>query len=192
MELDKYQNKFRAEHPETGELSQGSVLSGEQAQALGQLFHDKVYQLSSKKEDLTLAEATLVDQVVDLGSRVVVMAEDREGFSLPVDSADQKKLMSSAYQMVTGSGERWPLDHAVESPSDVIAVMHGLTGGAVGMRRNPHTRLATEDYAMSIMPYLGAMVAENGGLTLDGYFAGIIQNLLNNFELAEVAQPQAV
>jgi hypothetical protein len=179
--VETYTRQFSAKYPEAGEFSRGAVINAEQAKKLGDIFSVKVTELS-RKADLTDTEKTFLDNVVDVGTRNLVV---RPGTQLPTDGSNARELIKAAAHMYRESSQAWPLQHEVSSSQDMHEVMNGLTGNAVDLRRYPHLRTPVEDYAMHIMPFFGEVVSQNGGMELDDYVSGNLKYLLSQYEMVE-------
>lgn len=181
--LDGYNKKFAANYPETGEVQVDTVLNGEQAQQLGELFSRKIV-LPSRKPTLTGSEATFVDSVRDKGSRIVIGAANK-GVALPDSKDHESKLMHAAARLYDAIPRPWPIGDRIESQEDVLTVMDGLTGSTVGIKSNPVVRGVAEDYATTIMPYFADMVTANGGLRLDESTTANLRHLIAQYEASE-------
>lgn len=185
--LETYRQQFSTKHPEAGEFNQGAVVNAEQAKKLGEVFSGKVLELSRKAE-LSTADMAFLDNVVDIGTRNIVV---NPGAQLPVESEHVRELVKASAHLYRESAQTWPLDHDVSSSQDIHTVMNGLTGNAVGVRGNPALRTPIEDYAMHIVPYFGEVVAQNGDLQLDAYMTGNLQYMLAQYEMVEQQPVQA-
>lgn len=187
MNLETYSQQFAVQHPETGEARNGALISAEQAVALGGVFKDKIIDIS-RKANLTIEEATFVDNTADLASRCISWGVEQKGMHISDDSESFNKLKQAAYRAFSVTPNQWPVEAKGEGRRAKLAVLNEFSGAKMSMRRYPDTRPAMEDYAMNAMTLFGEMVASNGGLELDDYLTSNIQTLLAKYEMAEASQ----
>lgn len=152
--------------------------------ALGDVFASKVTNISRKTE-LTPQDANFISAVADLGARNIVFCLENGTLAAPRDEQQVAGMLAKAsrcprnYQTVTTK-----LSHSPEA--NIVSGLRGLTGGNVAVSNDPQLRVHAEEFAAAVMPFFGSMVAENeGGLHVNEYMAGNLQDLLARYEMHE-------
>lgn len=172
--LDGYSKRFTNNHPETGEIESGTVITHEQAKKMSEIFSTKIAELS-RKEELGGAEATFVDRITDLSARNVVYCIEQFGLSL---SAETEAGLKRGAAAVSGQ--------SAEGSESLAVSLSRVTGGGVGVRANPDKRPLVEDFAASSVAAFGELVETAGGeVQIDNYLAGNLKNMLANYEMIE-------
>jgi hypothetical protein len=159
-------------HQATGEfdLTAGTVLTGEQAQAFGDVFSRRIVQLS-RQPALTPSQASFIDDVVAYGSRNIVNCLDN-GMRLPDGMAGMLRHEAATFA-------EWaslpPASEPIGNPDrvhgqGVIEALSPLTDFAASIKSQPSRRPNAEDFGSIVVTAFGDMVAASAQpLVLDGY-----------------------
>jgi hypothetical protein len=178
--------------PRASAIEAGTKLSRETASTLGEVFSRKLIGLSMR-EELTAKQKSFIGAVLDVGTRNIVYGIDYNGLPLPSEQSEEAiTLRKGAKRLIDGlehAGFSLSQDSLPGYQDSVVYALPRLTGLPVGLNTHPDLRAPIEDYAIAVMPYFGAMVADNGdALTLDRYMAGNMQYLLAHFEQVEAEE----
>lgn len=177
MNAHNSDTSFSANHPEAGELKQGTQLTGEQAGQFAGIISSKVFQLSRKPE-LSAIEKTFVDRTMDLTARTIVYTADRQGLGI-VDGVPARQT-AAAVAKLTGT-QTFPLE-------SLPRVIEGVAGGRVeGVRDNPVHRVLAEDVAGYGMQLFGQMAESAGGVAVDEYLSSTFKSMIDGYEAVEAA-----
>jgi hypothetical protein len=160
------QEKFTAGHP----------LSAEQAQQLGDLFTNKIVDLSRQPE-LDFHEKSFIDTVVDSSAQSLDYLINERQMKMPLQAA--KRVY------ITG----WPL--AEEAGIKLVKpelndVLKAVADNDTGIRGRGYMRLHAEDFAKEAVTALASVVESNGGhLILDQRLAVSMNEMLASYEKTE-------
>lgn len=180
--LDGFSRQFAANHPETGEIGAGMIISAEQAMALGRIFEAKIAYLS-RRRNLTHQEINFLSRTAELGARNVAYLYD----TYPA------RLSEGLAAELTSRADTW-VNHArgvTSSSPDVPSAMERLARNSVqvSLSTNPYLRPNAEDFASAAVKAFGDLVDANGGqLEVDEYLAGNLQNMIAHYEKAEASR----
>jgi hypothetical protein len=167
---------FLQRFPEAGEVVAGTHFTAEQARQFANIIGNKVFSLS-RKEVLSETEIAFVDRTMDITARTIIYATEQKGMHL-VSSREAHATRNAVAE----------LRGLVELPFNrLVTEMSGITGGKIGMRATDAPRHLVEDVAGYGVQLFGQMVEDVGGVTLDGYLEGNLQEIVNQFETAEAA-----
>ncbi|MGH7156762.1 MAG: hypothetical protein ACREGG_01450 [Candidatus Saccharimonadales bacterium] len=112
------------------------------------------------------------------------------GMPIPNNSASRDHLrdLITATAHIEGGWEGLPTSgHIIALPSRIVDLMATVPAGTVPLRRLPHLRAPVEDYATASLGLLTDMAEHTGGLKIDHYLQGNIQNMIAHYELTENA-----
>lgn len=161
---------FTEKYPEAGELRNGAFVSGEQLRQFGDIIGGKVIELS-RKQDLTDGEKTFIDRTMDLSVRSVIYANERLGIPIPESE--------NTVTVVEGIAD---LQGSAPSPRDIVYGLHTLTGSAYSLRTTPDARVPIEEIARGAVQLFGEMGELAGGIHMDAYLEGNLQNIAGHME----------
>lgn len=152
--------------------------------ALGDVFASKVTNISRKAE-LTLKDAIFISAVADLGTRNIVFCLENSSLAAPRDEQQVAGMQEKASRC-----PRTTPTHSINkrhsTEGNLVAELSVLTGGSIVVTNDPEFRVPVEDFAAAVMPFFGSMVAEKeGGLHVNDYLAGNLQDLLARYEMHE-------
>jgi hypothetical protein len=171
--------KFANAHPQAGEIYAGTQLSGESAREVGKVIGLKILELSRKGEDLTSAEATLVDRTLNLSARTLVYL-NHEG--LPIDDTERSRQVCHDVGLLAQAGKL--------EPAGLPRALEFVANGdeKYSLRQSPHLRARVEDAAMSTVQLLGEIIESAGGITVGRYVEGNLQALIGVMDMATPSQ----
>ncbi len=152
--------------------------------ALGDVFASKITNISRKAE-LTQPDVNFISAVADLGARNIVFCLENRTLAAPRDEQQVSDMLAKASRCPRNNQTATTkLRHSPEA--NILAELSGLTGGNVAVNNDPQLRGHAEEFAAAVMPFFGSMVAENeGGLHVNDYMAGNLQDLLARYEMHE-------
>ncbi len=198
MKLDGFSSQFANQPLKSSEIRSGSTLTSEQAKAIGDTLEHKVIGLSRKPE-LSRDEARFLERTADLSARNIVYLYDSNAAQLSPETA--KALTSRANILVGIANETGNRSNAAEhnqegsTDTDTSAqlkqALANVIGGteSIGVISRPYLRPNVEDFAQTAVTAFSELAASapDGGLTIDDYLAGNLQNMLAFYERAEDA-----
>lgn len=170
----------------------GQTVSPEALSTLASNIGGELRAISWQAADLTPQQATLVDNVIDFGSRTIAYAAENKLVSFDTESDSFALAAFKARDVWRRTDENFNSETPVPATSsELVTAMHHLTGGVVSVRtREAELRAPAEDYAMAVLPLLSEAAAAKGGLQVDAYIAGNIAQLVNQYQ-ATVAESAA-
>jgi len=168
--IDKFVHRF----PEAGTFHEGALLTGENAQQFATIIGNKVRSLS-RKAVLSEVEKTFIDRTMDLSVRSIIYAAERQG--LPVVQGRAARATATSVAKLRELTEL-PLDRLVDE-------MGGITGNRFGLRDNSAPRVLVEDTAIYGIQLFGQMTKAAGGVQLDRYLEGNLQEIANQYDAVD-------
>ena len=170
----------------------GQTASPEALNTLTSKIGGELRAISWQAADLRPQQATLVENVIDFGSRTIAYAAENKALSFDTESDAFALAAFKARDLWRRTDPNFDSETPVPTtPSELVKAMHYLTGGTVSVRtREAELRAPAEDYAMAVLPLLSEAAAAKGGLQVDAYIAGNLAQLVNQYQ-ATVAESAA-
>lgn len=180
--------QFAEQNPKAGSFEEG-VVDYDQVKQLNEILTGKIRELSREKA-LSDQEISFIQRSADLGARSIQYLIERMGMPLPNNDSTRDHIRTIAHTtgLIEGSWEGLPNSaQVIETPARLVDLLATLPAGAISIRRLPHLRAPIEDYAIASLDLLTDMADYTGGLKIDHYLQGNLQNIIAHYELIETA-----
>lgn len=177
------------------EFAQEGTLSGERAEAFGDLISRRINQIKAKPEaELSKDERSFAAWTADFGACIIVHGVSEFGLELPTDAAHELQEFAQTFADNAGLRELTvaaPTNEA-ETQQDALSHLKRLTKGKAiwYFEKNPALRGTLEDFAALAVTTFGSMVqASEKPVILDQEMAENLQFMLWLHEMSEPRDP---